>query len=52
MSRFDPQPSRLSCRGAGDLPHRGAGQDLDATGGELAVDEAAEGWVDGGQYLG
>ena len=48
---LDLEPSRLAA-GAGDLPDRGAGQDLDAVGGELGVHERAERRVDGGQHLG
>ena len=48
---LDLQPSRLAL-GAGDLPDRGAGQDLDAAVGELGVDELAERGVNGGQHLG
>ena len=49
---FDSQPPALARADPGDLADGGAGQDLDATGGELLVDEPAERRVDGGQHLG
>ena len=49
---LDPQPGCLACRVAADLPHSGAGQHLDPTGGQLGVHQRAQAGVDGGQDLG
>ena len=45
------RPGLAGC-GPADLPDGGAGQDLDAVGGEFGVDVRAELRVDRGQYLG
>ena len=50
--RLHLQPPGLARLGAADLPDGGTGEDLDAAGGELGVDQGAEFGVDGGQHLG